>query len=141
MMQNDVLKGITRELDGEFGYPVYTDNIEQGLETPCFLVTDLTSTDEHIVMNRHNRSYPFMIQYFPQSQNYRMECADVSDRLFECLECITVAGYPARGTDMGGNVTDGVLNFEATYELQVFRTRRTDEETMENIDVNQKVKE
>jgi hypothetical protein len=140
-MQNDILKGITRELDREFGYPVYTDDVEQGLDVPCFLVTDLTSTDEHIVMNRHKRSYHFMIQYFPESQDYRTECADAADRLFECLEYITAAGYPTRGSDMSGNVTDGVLNFEATYEMQVFRIRRTDEEPMENMDISQKLKE
>jgi hypothetical protein len=42
---------------------------------------------------------------------------------------------------MSGNVTDGVLNFEVTYEMQVFRIKRTDEELMENIDVNENVKE
>jgi hypothetical protein len=140
-MQNDVLKGITKKLDQEFGYPIYTDNIEQGLDVPCFLVTDLTSTDEHIVMNRHRRSYPFMVQYFPKSQDYRMECADVNDKLFDCLEYITVAEHPAMGTDMSGNVTDGVLNFEITYEMQVFKIKRTDEEPMENIDINQRLKE
>jgi hypothetical protein len=139
-MQNDVLKGITRELDSEFGYQVYTDNIEQGIDVPCFLVTDLSSTDEHIVMNRHSRSYPYMIQYFPEKQEYRMECADVKDRLFDCLEYITVAGYPAMGTDMSGEITDGVLNFEATYTLQAFRTRAR-EETMEDIEIVQGVKE
>jgi hypothetical protein len=140
-MQNDVLKGITSKLDREFGYPIYTDDIEQGLDVPCFLVTDLTSTDEHIVMNRHKRSYHFMVQYFPEKQDYRTECENVNDRLFECLEYITAADYPVLGTDMSGNVTDGVLNFEVTYEMQVFRIKRTDEELMENIDVNENVKE
>jgi hypothetical protein len=140
-MQNDVLRGITKALDQEFGCPVYTDDIEQGLDVPCFLVTDLSSTDEHIVMNRHKRVYPFMVQYFPRAKNYRMECSDIEDRLYETLEYITVSGHAIRGTDMSGNITDGVLNFEVTYEVWIFRIRRTDEEPMENINISQRVKE
>jgi hypothetical protein len=140
-MQNDVLKGITKTLDKEFGYPIHIDDIEQELRTPCFLVTDLTSTDEHIVMNRHKRTYSFMVQYFPKAKNYRMECSDIEDRLYEVLEYITASGHAIRGTDMSGNVTDGVLNFEVTYEVQLFRIKRTDEEPMENINISQRVKE
>ena len=70
-MTEGLLIGITQALDEEFGpdMSIYTDDIEQGIETPCFLVTDLISTEEQILGSRYERRYPFMVQYFPKERH------------------------------------------------------------------------
>lgn len=143
-MLEDILIGITQALDAEFkNMNIYTDDIEQGLDTPCFLVTDLISTEEQELGNRYNRSYPFMIQYFPQDKKYRIECGRVKDRLFNCLEYIMVAGDTTRGTEMSGRVDDsnGILNFEVTYDVQIMKVCKDESEVMESLAMSQTVKE
>lgn len=145
-MLEEILIGITQALDAEFDSEmnVYTDDIEQGLKPPCFLVTDLVSTEEQVLGNRYDRSYPFMIQYFPKEKKYRIECDRVKDRLFNCLEYIAVGGDKTRGTEMSGRIdnANGILNFEVTYNVQVMKTRKDEEtEVMENLAMSQEVKE
>lgn len=142
-MSEGLLIGITQALDEEFGsdISVYTDEMEQGIETPCFLVTDLISTEEQILGNRYKRSYPFMVQYFPKERQYRLECDKVKDRLFNCLEYIMADENRTRGTDMSGRIVDGILNFEVTYNMQIFKDRRDRTEIMENLATSQDVKE
>lgn len=142
-MTEGLLIGITQALDEEFGpdMSIYTDDIEQGIETPCFLVTDLISTEEQILGSRYERRYPFMVQYFPKERQYRMECDKVKDRLFNCLEYIVADGNRTRGTDMSGRIVDGMLNFEVTYKIQIFKERRDRTEIMENLATSQDVKE
>ena len=39
-MQNDLMDAVTRKLDELFSgkYPIYTKNVEQGIEMPCFFI-------------------------------------------------------------------------------------------------------
>lgn len=144
-MLEDILVGITQALDAEFeNRNIYTDDIEQGLDAPCFLVTDLISTEEQELGTRYNRSYPFMIQYFPKDKKYRKECGQVKDRLFNCLEYITVAGNTTQGTEMTGRIVDGILNFEVTYDVQIMKVCKDESEVievMESLAMSQTVKE
>lgn len=143
-MLNKITVGITQALNAEFGdeVKIYIDDIEQGLEEPCFLVTPLTSTENHLISKRYERNYPFVIQYFPKSKNYRTECNEVTEQLFNALENIKMDGDLIRGTDMTGHIEDGVLNFEVTYKLHVFKVRTsTEDEVMENMEQDVSVKE
>lgn len=62
---------------------------------------------------RYERTNQFCIQYFPQSAKKQRECADVAERMYDCLEYITTDGdtKPIRGSKMNHQVVDGVLNF------------------------------
>lgn len=143
-MLNKITIGITQALNAEFGdeVKIHIDEIEQGLIEPCFLVTPLTDTENLVIGKRYERSYPFVIQYFPKSKNYRTECNEVTEQLFNILELITMDGDLIRGSDMTGHVEDGVLNFEVTFKLHVFKKRTsTDEEVMENLEQDISIKE
>lgn len=143
-MLNKITIGITQALNAEFGdeVKIHIDEIEQGIVEPCFLVTPLTDTENHLIGKRYERSYPFVLQYFPKSKNYRTECNEVTEQLFNVLELITMDGDLIRGSDMTGHVEDGVLNFEVTFKMHVFKKRTsTDEEVMENLEQDISVKE
>lgn len=129
-MLHEVKIGITKSLGKEFEQiNIYTDNIRQGLDAPCFLVTPLISTEENLLDNRYERSYPFMIQYFPKKDAYQEECAEVQDKLFNCLEYIDVIGNAVRGNDMSGRIVNDILNFEVTYNFMVWKVRASAEES------------
>ena len=77
-MLQEIKIGIAQSLDKEFeNMNIYTDNIRQGLDVPCFLITPLISTENELLGNRYERSYPFMVQYFPKEDAYQAECAEV----------------------------------------------------------------
>lgn len=52
-MLQEIKIGIAQSLDKEFeNMNVYTDNIRQGLDVPCFLITPLISTENELLGNR-----------------------------------------------------------------------------------------
>lgn len=143
-MLNKITIGITQALNAEFGdsIEIYIDDMEQGIDEPCFLVTPRTTIENLLIGKRYERNYPFVIQYFPESKDYRTECNNVTEQLFNSLEIITADGDLIRGSDMTAHIDDGVLNFEVTYKLHVFKKRTsTDEEVMENLKQDISVKE
>lgn len=93
------------------------------------------------VGKRYERTNQFCIQYFPQSAKKQRECADVAERMYDCLEYITTDGdtKPIRGSKMNHQVVDGVLNFFVNYD---FFTVKTEEQTpMETMTASTDVKE
>lgn len=118
-MINKIIPGINAELEKEFGvgYQIYNESIEQGLEMPCFLITCLNPTNNHEFWVRYKRTNQFMIQYFPSTSDKHSECYDVLEKLYKCLEYIQIDSSLVRGNKMGGEVTDGVLNFRINYDV------------------------
>lgn len=142
-MLNKITVGITQALNAEFGdgIKIHIDEIEQGLFEPCFLVTPLTTIENLLIGKRYERSYPYMIQYFPKSKRYRTECNQVTERLLNVLEYIKVDGDLIRGADMTSHIEDGVLNFEVTYKMHVFKKENSTDEVMEFMEQDISVKE
>lgn len=138
-MINDVMYGISNAIYAEFGdgYKIYTESIEQGLEEPCFLITCIKPKGSQYLGRRYLREHLFMIQYFSAGDEPRTECMDVQDRLYDALEFITVSGSLRNGTDMEGEVIDGVLNFQVNYKF--FAERSEDGEYMYSIERNMEV--
>lgn len=131
-MINSVLIAITQALDRAFGYPVAIDNVEQELETPSFLITPLTLTEKHIINERYERNFHYIIQYFPKGKEYHMECNEVAEMLMNTLyELDTKDGIIRASGDMKTNVVDGVLTFEVQYKPLVVKVNSTHEEAGE----------
>ena len=120
-MINEVIDAIILALDAEFGddYHFYTENIEQNLEEPCFLVSCISPTIKAYPSKRYLRNNQFSVQYFPKNADSMEECNAVSERLFWCLECIGAEESYLRGTSMHAEQSDGVLNFFVNYDFFV----------------------
>lgn len=125
-MINSIIEAISVSLNRKFGdgYEIHMEEIEQGLEEPCFFIFCLDPTNNLFLGKRHFRTNPFCIQYFPESSEKQRECNDVAERMYECLEYVTPDGYskPVRGTKMKHEVVDGVLNFFVNYDCFTYRT-------------------
>jgi hypothetical protein len=120
-MINKIIDGICEALDSEFGYEIYTETIEQGLQEPCFSVLCLNPTVGQVLGDRYFRTNQFCVHYFPESNKKRSECSSAMERLFNVLELITVDGDLVRGTEMHGEIDDGVLHFFVNYDMYVYK--------------------
>ena len=133
-MINSIIAGISIALNQEFGDGCknYTEEVKQGLEEPCFFISCIHPTHKLLRGRRYLQENMFCIQYFPQDKRQaNEECNAVADRLFFCLEYVTVTGDLVRGTKMRSEIVDGVLNFFVNYDLFVYK--RTEENPMEDI--------
>lgn len=125
MTINSIIESISISLNAEFGddYVIYAEAVEQGLKEPCFFVSCLNPTNRLFLGRRYFRENQFCIQYFPANKDrIKEECNAAAERLFSCLEWITVAGDLTRGTKMRYEIADGVLSFFVNYDLFVYKT-------------------
>lgn len=80
-------------------------------------------TNNLFLGKRYFRTNLFCIQYFPASKEKQRECNGVAERMYECLEYITIYGEdtPIRGTKVEHEVVDGVLNFFVNYDCFIYK--------------------
>ena len=113
-MINSIITAISQALNTEFGddYAIYAEDVAQGLQEPCFFIACINPTSRLFLNRRYFRSNQFCLQYFPADINRaREECNAVAERLYWCLEWISVAGDLTRDTHMRYEVIDNVLYF------------------------------
>lgn len=132
-MLNKIVDGIIQQILLEFGneYRVYTENVEQGLVTPCFLLTSLNSIHNAELGSRYNKTHPFSVQYFPVGAEPKAECHGVYDRLSECLEYISTDEGLLRYGELSGQIEDDVLTVTVSYKVLVFKGTAKDNEMSE----------
>lgn len=144
-MVNKIITGISQKLDEIFNvysdeYTIYTENVEQDLEEPCFFILSLKPGSTKLVRNRYKRYYSFDIQYFPKDlQNINYECNNITEKLMNELEYITVDGSLVRGTKMDAETVDNVLHFFINFNM-IVKKDCAKEESMETLKVNSGVK-
>ena len=140
-MINKIIDGISIALNTEFGddYEIYTETIEQGLKEPCFSILCINPSTEQFLGKRYFKTNQFCIHYFPSSNEKKSECNSVTERLFDCLEIITVDDDLIRGTSLHPEISDDVLSFFVNYDLFVYKNAN-DEPFMESAEHNTSVK-
>ena len=134
----DVILAIAAALRKEFGgeYKIYADNIEQGLQEPCFLITHLTTNAVYFLNTRRDNRCAFDVHYFSKTRDSR-GVADVEFRLQNCLRLITSSeGNGYLGTNMHTEKQDGVLHFFVNYNF-VTRTADQTGNEMTEVDITQ----
>lgn len=120
-MVNKTINAVITALYNEFGdgYAYLKENNEQGLPTPCFLVSLLRPTSHGGFWRTYNRVMPIVINYFPQSDiRPKHECYDVGERALEAVEVIEIEGVKVSGTDLEIQlIDDNVLQIFVTYDF------------------------
>lgn len=142
-MINSIIEAISISINEEFGdgYETHMEEIKQGLKEPCFFITCLNPTTELFLGKRYFRTNQFCIQYFPETNEKQRECNGVAERMWQCLEYITIYGEdkPIMGTKMKYEVVNGVLNFFVNYDCFI---RKIEQQTpMESLQASTNVKE
>lgn len=130
-MINALIEAISVTLNTEFGddYEIHMEEIRQGLKEPCFFISCINPSVELFRGKRYFRTHQFCIQFFPKTEEKRRECNEVAERMWPCLEYVTMDGgdRPIRGTKMRYEVVDDVLHFFVNYNC--FTYRETEERT------------
>lgn len=135
MTVQNLISAIAEALFQEFGseYEIYSEQVEQGLYEPCFLVRCLNPTKNVFLGRCYKRTNQFSVQYIPFTQEAHGECVSVLERLFECLENVILSGKPVHGTELHGEITDGILTFTVNYDGFVLKDE--EEYIMEELEV------
>lgn len=117
MIQNiidGIIKAIRTEYDKSFR--IYTESVEQGLIEPCFSILCLNPSGEHEVGDRFKRFFPFVITYFPSTDEPIAECNAVCETLLGLLNDVETDIGLFHGSEMSGEVVDGNLQFTVQYQ-------------------------
>ena len=148
-MLNKIIIGISQALDAEFnseneGYIIHTENVEQGLEEPCFFIFSLKPSSKQLVGNRYERKYPFDIHFFPDTElvdgisTINNQLNEVTERLFTALEYITVDNGLVRGTSINAEKVDDVLHFFINFNM-IVKKETEPIDTMGSLTIKQKL--
>ena len=148
-MLNKIITGISQALDAEFNseneeYIIHTENVEQGLEEPCFFIFSLKPSSKQLVGNRYERKYPFDIHFFPDTElvdgisTINNQINEVTERLFTALEYITVDNSLVRGTSINAEIVDNVLHFFINFNM-IVKKETEPIDTMGSLTIKQKL--
>ena len=130
-MVNKTINAVIAALHNTFGddYSYLKENNEQGLPTPCFLVSLLRPTSRGSLWRTYSRVMPIVINYFPKSDiRPKNECYEIGERALEAVEVIEIEGVKVSGTDLEIQlVDDNVLQIFVTYDFWTQTVREPDE--------------
>lgn len=118
---NGIIKAIRTEYDKS--YRIYTESIEQGLIEPCFSILCLNAEGNREVGDRFKRYFPFMITYFPSSDEPVKECNTVCETLLGLLCDVETDIGLVYGSEMSGQLIDGNLQFSVQYNVSALLQR------------------
>lgn len=140
-MENKIITGISQKLFKTFGldYKIYTENVEQFLNPPCFYVELLQSSMQQIISRRYRLENLFDIHFFTNENEPKNDFRRVADILYDALEYISVDNDLVRGLGMHYEIVDDVLHFFVSYNLILIKTLEP-EEKMETLKTRGEIK-
>lgn len=94
-----------------------TAAIKTKYDDSCFSISCQNTADVQKAVSRHRRVNIFLVKYFPTSTEGEAECFEVMESLYDLLSIISVGTSKLRGTELGGKIVDGVLQFQVTYSF------------------------
>lgn len=122
-MINTLLEAVRNALVDEFGggCEVFMEEQSENVR-PSFFIQWLSTAQEPSPGNQYLRQNTFCVRYDLEHVGVQEECGAVADRMFWCLEAITVGDVLIRGTKLRCERKEGTLDFYATYDCSVYRT-------------------
>lgn len=142
-MINQISDGISKTLKANFkDCKIYSEEVEQGLDVPCFYISHVRSEKKRLIGNRSILKNLFVVQYFPEKSNCKNEGLQrMSSILYVVLDKITmVNGDQLNGYEMEHEIEDGVLNFFVEFRPIVTYGTIVDE-TMQEMEYDTNVED
>lgn len=128
-MINDVKDGIVAALVAAFpNVPVYDEPVSQGIVEPSFSVRCVRPEQRLFRGNRYFQNDLFEVVYFPPVTNRYQSSNETVEKLFNCLEIITLSDKGTiRGKDMKANtLEDFTVVFTVRYSDFLYKTESKD---------------
>ena len=117
MLIKEIINGISKKLYGFYEglYDIYVEEVEQGLQMPCFMINLISSDIRMILKPRYKFESVFDVIYF--GDGYK-DCMDRGSELYDILEYITINDKDLiRGTKMNMYIIKNILHFRVNYNL------------------------
>lgn len=128
MLIKEIINGISQKIYSFYEglYDIYVEDVEQGLEVPCFMINLISSNIRMILKPRYMFESVFDVIYF--GDGYK-DCMDRGSELYDILEYITINGFKRkgsidpndkdliRGTKMNMDIIKNILHFRVNYNL------------------------
>ena len=117
MLIKEIINGISQKIYGFYEglYDIYVEEVEQGLQMPCFMINLISSDIRMILKPRYKFESVFDVIYF--GDGYK-DCMDRGSELYDILEYITVNDKDLiRGTKMNMYIIKNILHFRVNYNL------------------------
>ena len=127
MLIKEIINGISQKIYSFYEglYDIYVEDVEQGLEVPCFMINLISSNIRMILKPRYMFESVFDVIYF--GEGYK-DCMDRGSELYDILEYITIEGFKRkgsidpdkdliRGTKMNMDIIKNILHFRVRYNL------------------------
>lgn len=141
-MINNIVNGISDSIYKQYGQDkkIYTENVEQGFNEPCFFIAVLEAKQARYIGNRYKLTVPVNVHYFPSTKAKKREMQDVAQVLHFALQRITLAnGDMLNGFSLHWEVVEDVLHFFVTY-MPIVKYEIAPETVMEDLTINSTVK-
>lgn len=137
---NDVLDAISVKINEIFGnkYTIYSNEIKQGFQTPCFYIKVLPESRTKKLGPRYQMNTSFVIHTFLDEPTVE-ELNDIGHQLYQ-LEEININDNVVIGTGMRTEIVDNVLEFFIDYNFFVF-TESIQTEVMVDFVITEEVKD
>lgn len=142
---NEIVIGIatkiTKIYEDKGKYPIYTDNVKQGLEKPCFFIKYLNGEEKREI-GLENRFYRDTLNFVIIGHTLDGDTEilnDMIDNLYD-LEYIELTDKTLlRAHKLHPKIEDGVLHFFIDYEIFIKKENATTTK-MDNYDLSGEVK-
>lgn len=121
-MLNDIITSIAEIISAVFGdeYKIYKNDVEQGMDTPCFFVAALKPSVTAYPSMRRYLQHPLDVHYYPRDSCDNGNMYEVAERLADILEYITLPDNTIlRGTDISYQIEDDVLHYFVSFNAFV----------------------
>lgn len=135
-MINDVKDGIVAALVAAFpGVPVFDEPVEQGIVEPSFSVRCVNPNRNLYRGKRYFESDLFEVVYFPPVTDRYQNSNETVDKLFDCLEILTLPDESTiRGRDMKSHTNeDFTVIFTVKYSDFMYKADETPEEPITQV--------
>ena len=135
MLIKEIINGISQKIYGFYEglYDIYVEDVEQGLEVPCFMINLISSDIRMILKPRYKFESVFDVIYF--GEGYK-DCMDRGSELYDILEYITINDKDLiRGTKMNMYIIKNILHFRVNYNL-ILQNKPDIIDTMEEHQIN-----
>ena len=121
-MINRIVRGVAAKLHAAFGdgYLIHQNDIRQGLEPPCFLITTVGPSLDPQPNGLRLLTVPLDISYFPTDSGDNEDMEQVGFTAMLAAELIPWdESRKLRGLRRSTEIVDGVLHISVTYEVLI----------------------
>lgn len=135
----EIIDAISVRLNEVFGedYTIYLEQVEQGLQTPCFFIQPIESTDKNMISIRKYRTNTFVITFIPSGTgSQREQLVQVANRLLDHFDSFDLGNGVVLPTfDRSIDVADGTLNFILAFKYYKYKNGNSDD-MQESLDMS-----